>query len=94
MSNIKMQHSKDMFCDYLLAKLWQHFLIINHYDIDQDYDLITKHPEYVHNFIKFIKEITESSDDNLMQFNLNTTKNMTKQLVHAYQNLINNDFNV
>lgn len=92
MTNIKIQYSKDMLCDYLLAKLWQHFLNINHYNIDQDYDLITKRPDYIHGFINFIKKITKLSDDNLTKFNLSTTENMTKQLTHAYQNLVNNNF--
>lgn len=92
MANIKIQYSKEMLCDYLLAKLWQHFLSINHYNINQDYDLIIKRPDYVKGFINFIKNITESSDDNLTKFNLSTTENMTKQLTQVYKNLVNNNF--
>ncbi len=92
MLNINIQYSKDMLCDYLLVNLWQHFLSINHYNIDQDYELIAQRPDYINDFINFINKITKLSDVNLTQFDLSTTKSMTKQLTQAYQNLVNNNF--
>lgn len=86
---IKLQRSKDTFCDYLLANMWQSFLAHSSYDETCDFDLI-KNLNSVGDFMRHLKQFYSITDTDLMQFGIKNDRDMQTQLTYAYRNLIDN----
>lgn len=91
MRGIKIQHSKDAFCDFLLTRLWQNWLTQNGHDIDRDFDLISENLDYVKDFMHYLEYISLSYDHELSQFGIKTPEDLQKQLKQSYENLTSND---
>lgn len=86
---LKLQRSKDTFCDYLLAKMWQSFLANSTYDETCDFDLI-KNLNSVGDFMRHLKQFYSITDTDLKQFGIKSDRDMQTQLTYAYRNLIDN----
>ena len=84
-----LQRSKDTFCDYLLAKMWQSFLTNSQYDETCDFDLI-KNLNSVVNFMRHLRQLYSMTDSDLKQFGIKNAHDMQLQLTYAYRNLIDN----
>lgn len=86
---LKLQRSKDTFCDYLLAKMWQSFLTNSSHDETCDFDLI-KNLNSVGDFMRYLKQFYSITDTDLKQFGIKSDRDMQAQLTYAYRNLIDN----
>lgn len=80
--NIKINRSKDTFCDYLLIKLWEDYITKD--NLEPDLNKI-KNTTLVDNFMLCLNQ------DELAQFGIKTIENMQNYLSLAYQNLQSND---
>ena len=90
MQAIKLQHSKDLFCDFLLAKMWQGWLKKNKLDIDRDYDLISNRDNISQFYQDLINKLTISQNE-FEQFSIKSVDDLQKQLRQSYYNLMDND---
>ena len=87
MKAIKIQHSKDSLCDFLLAKLWQTYLLNNEPEkADLDYDTIDD-LEIITNFVTNVEHTLSSTDTDLAQFGINDPQKMQQILKQAYHTL-------
>ena len=89
---IKIQQSKDTFCDYLLIKLWQSFLLTQGWKLDSDDrggELIN-HTKVVQDFMKHLEAIDSKTTTDLAQFGIKNSTMMTRYLKQAYANLLSN----
>ena len=87
---MKLQRSKDTFCDYLLAKMWKSFLADSSYNEARNFDLI-KNLNLVSNFMRHLKQYYSITDTDLKQFGIKSNRDMQAQLTYAYCNLIDNN---
>lgn len=94
MKSITMQHSKDLFFDFILAKMWQGYLVKDNLDDERDYDLISNDAETTR-FYDSLTSKLEITPEQFKQFNIKSAKDLQKQLRQSYYNLIDNniDFN-
>ena len=90
MQAIKLQHSKDLFCDFLLAKMWQGWLKENKLDTDRDYDLISNRDHINQFYQNLINKLTISQKE-FEQFSIKSVDDLQKQLRQSYYNLMDND---
>lgn len=81
---INVPQSKDAFCDFLLARMWQTFLDEVGADSNADYDL-TDDDECIDAFYRLFGK------DKLKQFNINSKEDLQQYLKLAYHNLDNSD---
>ena len=89
---IKIQQSKDTFCDYLLIKLWQSFLLTQSWELgsgDRGAELIN-HTKVVQDFMKHLESIDSKTTTDLAQFGIKNSTMMTRYLKQAYANLLSN----
>lgn len=89
---IKIQQSKDTFCDYLLIKLWQSFLLTQSWELDSSdrgKELIN-HTKVVQDFMKHLESIDSKTTTDLAQFGVKNSTMMTRYLKQAYANLLSN----
>ena len=89
---IKIQQSKDTFCDYLLIKLWQSFLLTQNWKLDSSgrgKELIN-HTKVVQDFMKHLETIDSKTTTDLAQFGVKNSTMMTRYLKQAYANLLSN----
>ena len=89
---IKIQQSKDTFCDYLLIKLWQSFLLTQSWDLDSSSrgEELINHTKLVQDFIKYLESINSKTTTDLAQFGIKNSTMMTRYLKQAYANLLSN----
>lgn len=87
----KIQHSKDQFCDFLLAKMWQTWLKENGYDTERDFDLLDQDKQLVTDFAHYLEKISSTSASKLEQFGIKSVDNLQEQLKQSYRNLVDND---
>ena len=90
MQAIKLQHSKDLFCDFLLAKMWQGWLKENNFDTDRDYDLISNRDNISQFYQDLINKLTINQNE-FEQFSIKSVDDLQKQLRQSYYNLMDND---
>lgn len=92
MAGIKIQQSKDTFCDYLLIKLWQSFLLTQGWELDfSGYgEELINHAEAVQDFMKHLEAIDSKTTTDLAQFGIKNSTMMTRHLKQAYANLLSN----
>lgn len=90
MQAIKLQHSKDLFCDFLLAKMWQGWLKKNNFDTDRDYDLISNRDHISQFYQDLINKLTINQNE-FEQFSIKSVDDLQKQLRQSYYNLMDND---
>ena len=88
---IKIQHSKDQFCDFLLAKMWQTWLKENGYDTERDFDLLDQDKQRVTEFAHYLEKAFSTSASELEQFGIKSVDDLYNQLKQSYCNLVNND---
>ena len=89
---IKIQQSKDTFCDYLLIKLWQSFLSTQAWELDsgdRGAELIN-HTKVVQDFMKYLESMHSKTTADLAQFGVKNSTMMTRYLKQAYANLLSN----
>lgn len=86
---MKLQRSKDTFCDYLLTKMWKSFLTDSSHNEARNFDLI-KNLNLVSNFMHHLKQYYSITDTDLEQFGIKSDRDMQMQLTYAYRNLIDN----
>lgn len=89
---IKIQQSKDTFCDYLLIKLWQSFLLTQSWELDSSSrgEELINHTEVVQDFMKHLESIDSKTTTDLAQFGIKNSTMMTRYLKQAYANLLSN----
>lgn len=89
---IKIQQSKDTFCDYLLIKLWQSFLLTQGWKLDSSSrgEELINHTEVVQDFIKHLESIDSKTTTDLVQFGIKNSTMMIRYLKQAYANLLSN----
>ena len=89
---IKIQQSKDTFCDYLLIKLWQSFLLTQSWELDSNGrgEELINHAEAVRDFMKHLESIDSKTTTDLAQFGVKNSTMMTRYLKQAYDNLLSN----
>lgn len=89
---IKIQQSKDTFCDYLLIKLWQSFLLTQSWELDSSNrgEELINHTEVVQDFMKHLEAIDSKTTTDLAQFGVKNSTMMTRYLKQAYANLLSN----
>lgn len=92
MAGIKIQQSKDTFCDYLLIKLWQSFLLAQAWKLDSGDrgERLIDHTEAVQDFMKHLESIDSKTTTDLAQFGIKNSTMMTRYLKQAYANLLSN----
>ena len=92
MVGIKIQQSKDTFCDYLLIKSWQSFLLTQNWELDSsDHgEELINHTKVVQDFMKHLEAIYSKTTTDLTQFGVKNSTMMTKYLKQAYANLLSN----
>lgn len=88
---IKIQHSKDLFCDFLLAKLWQTWLNENGYETERDFDMLDQDKQRITDFAHYLEKISSTSASELEQFGIKNVDDLQNQLKQSYRNLVNND---
>lgn len=78
---IKIQQSKDTFCDYLLIKLWQSFLLTQGWELDSSDcgEELINHAKVVQDFMKYLETIDSKTTTDLAQFGI---KNSTMISFH------------
>lgn len=79
---INVPQSKDMFCDFLIAHIWQKFLKDSAYDYSNDYDLL-EDLNIVQKFYTYL------GAKQLKQFNINSALDLQKFVKQVYHNLTN-----
>lgn len=90
MRAFKLYHSKDILCDYLLAKMWQRYLAENNLDTDSDYDLIDI--SQMRDFARFIvNDKSKLAKNELASFGFDNPKSLAEYLKQSYHNLYNMD---
>lgn len=91
MFGIKIQQSKDAFCDYLLVKSWQNYLRQMDLEIgtDKGYNL-TERINIINDFMKNIEYLYSTNVTDLAQFGIKSSTTMQQYLQQAYKNLQNN----
>lgn len=89
---IKIQQSKDTFCDYLLIKLWQSFLLTQSWELDSSNrgEELINHAKAVQDFMKHLESIDSKTTTDLAQFGVKNSTMMTRYLKQAYANLLSN----
>lgn len=89
---IKIQQSKDTFCDYLLIKLWQSFLLTQSWELDSSDrgEELINHAKAVQDFMKHLEAIDSKTTTDLAQFGIKNSTMMTRYLKQAYANLLSN----
>lgn len=89
---IKIQQSKDTFCDYLLIKLWQSFLLTQGWELDSNDrgEELINHAKAVQDFMKYLESIDSKTTTDLAQFGIKNSTMMTRYLRQAYANLLSN----
>lgn len=89
---IKIQQSKDTFCDYLLIKLWQSFLLAQAWELDSSDrgEKLINHAKVVQDFMKYLETIDSKTTTDLAQFGIKNSTMMTRYLKQAYANLLSN----
>ena len=89
---IKIQQSKDTFCDYLLIKLWQSFLLTQIWELDSSGrgERLINHTKVVQDFMKHLESIDSKTTTDLAQFGIKNSTMMTRYLKQAYANLLSN----
>ena len=89
---IKIQQSKDTFCDYLLIKLWQSFLLTQGWKLDSSSrgEELINHTEVVQDFMKHLESIDSKTTTDLAQFGIKNSTMMIRYLKQAYANLLSN----
>ena len=89
---IKIQQSKDTFCDYLLIKLWQSFLLTQGWKLNSSSrgEELINHTEVVQDFMKHLESIDSKTTTDLAQFGIKNSTMMTRYLKQAYANLLSN----
>lgn len=89
---IKIQQSKDTFCDYLLIKLWQSFLLAQAWKLDSSDrgEELINHTKAVQDFMKHLESIDSRTTTDLAQFGIKNSTVMAKYLKQAYANLLSN----
>lgn len=89
---IKIQQSKDTFCDYLLIKLWQSFLLTQGWKLDSSDrgEELINHAKVVQDFMKYLETIDSKTTTDLAQFGIKNSTVMAKYLKQAYANLLSN----
>lgn len=89
---IKIQQSKDTFCDYLLIKLWQSFLLTQSWELDSSSrgEELINHTKLVQDFMKHLESIDSKTTTDLAQFGIKNSTMMTRYLKQAYANLLSN----
>ena len=89
---IKIQQSKDTFCDYLLIKLWQSFLLTQSWELDSNDrgEELINHTKLVQDFMKHLESIDSKTTTDLAQFGIKNSTMMTRYLKQAYANLLSN----
>lgn len=89
---IKIQQSKDTFCDYLLIKLWQSFLLTQSWELDSSNhgEELINHAKVVQDFMKHLESINSKTTTDLAQFGIKNSTMMTRYLKQAYANLLSN----
>ena len=89
---IKIQQSKDTFCDYLLIKLWQSFLLAQGWELDSSDrgEELINHTKVVQDFMKHLESIDSKTTTDLAQFGVKNSTMMTRYLKQAYANLLSN----
>lgn len=92
MTGIKIQQSKDTFCDYLLIKLWQSFLLTQSWKLDSGDrgEELIKHTKAVQDFMKHLESIDSKTTTDLAQFGIKNSTMMIRYLNQAYANLLSN----
>ena len=88
---IKIQHSKDQLCDFLLAKLWQTWLKENGYNVEEDFDLLDQDKQCVKDFAHYLEQISSIDSDAWKQFGIKNVDDLQNQLKQSYRNLVDND---
>ena len=89
---IKIQQSKDTFCDYLLIKLWQSFLLAQSWELDSSSrgEELINHTKVVQDFMKYLESMHSKTTTDLAQFGIKNSTMMTRYLKQAYANLLSN----
>lgn len=89
---IKIQQSKDTFCDYLLIKLWQSFLLTQGWKLDSSDrgEKLINHAKAVQDFMKHLESIDSKTTTDLAQFGIKNSTMMIRYLKQAYANLLSN----
>ena len=89
---IKIQQSKDTFCDYLLIKLWQSFLLTQSWELDSSSrgEELINHAKAIQDFMKHLESIDSKTTTDLAQFGIKNSTMMTRYLKQAYANLLSN----
>lgn len=89
---IKIQQSKDTFCDYLLIKLWQSFSLTQGWELDSSDrgEELIDHVKAVQDFMKHLEAIDSKTTTDLAQFGIKNSTMMTRYLKQAYANLLSN----
>lgn len=89
---IKIQQSKDTFCDYLLIKLWQSFLLTQGWKLDSSDrgEELINHVKAVQDFMKHLESIDSKTTTDLAQFGVKNSTMMTRYLKQAYADLLSN----
>lgn len=83
-SILRIQTSKALYCDFLLARLWQKWLKESHHDPDNDYDLLAN-LNYIEHFKDYLTKVFSTSDRLLFeQFCLNSARDLQTQLINSY----------
>lgn len=92
MVGIKIQQSKDTFCDYLLIKLWQSFLSTQAWELDSGDrgEELINHTKAVRDFMKHLESIDSKTTTDLAQFGVKNSTMMARYLKQAYANLLSN----
>ena len=82
---LQIQTSKSLYCDFLLARLWQKWLKENCHNPDNDFDSLTN-LNYVKQFKNYLTEVFSTNDRLLFeQFCLNSARDLQNQLINSYR---------
>lgn len=92
MAEIKIQQSKDTFCDYLLIKLWQNFLSKQGWEPNSSNhgEGLINYTKTVRAFMNHLESSHSKTTTDLAQFGVKNSTVMAKYLKQAYANLLSN----
>lgn len=81
---LQIQTSKSLYCDFLLARLWQKWLKENQHNSDNDFDSLAN-LNYVEQFKDYLTKVF-ATDQKLLfhQFCLNSASDLQNQLINSY----------
>lgn len=82
---LQIQTSKSLYCDFLLARLWQKWLKESHHNPDNDFDLLAN-LNYVEQFKNYLIKVFATDYELLFhQFCLNSASDLQNQLINSYR---------